>query len=201
LEPPCAAPDRLSSLYVPVFAAQESAPARPKPAVICFPSCDGSPGFLVTSDLDRKSARFRVGWCTLSSALTAHFPSSTPILPLTGRHSLLPPSSTRRPFGSPCGSLTRVENPPGDQRAYHVPCKYLRRLGSASPPGVQHLRRVSADATHRTSTHTCPLAFWPKPNVLVGLDSTFGLFSVTTFISGSQMLTILCNPSPRPPWC
>ena len=61
LEPPCAAPDRLSSLYVPVFAAQESAPARPKPAVICFPSCDGSPGFLVTSDLDRKSARFRVG--------------------------------------------------------------------------------------------------------------------------------------------
>jgi hypothetical protein len=35
----------------------------------------------------------------------------------------------------------------------------------------------------------------------VGQASTFGLFSVTTFISGSHMLTILRNPSPRPPWC
>jgi hypothetical protein len=51
----------------------------------------------------------------------------------------------------------------GDLRACYVPCQYPRGLGSASPPGVHHLRQVSADATHRTSTYTCPLAFWPKP--------------------------------------
>jgi hypothetical protein len=46
---------------VPVFAAQEGAPARTMPAVICFPSCNSSPNSLVTSDQVWKSARFRVG--------------------------------------------------------------------------------------------------------------------------------------------
>ncbi len=41
---------------------------------------------------------------------------STPIRPVTGRHSLPPPSSTRRPIGSPYGWPTLA----GRRRAYHV---------------------------------------------------------------------------------
>ena len=37
-------------MCVPVVAALEGAPARPRPAVICFPSFDGLPNSLVTSD-------------------------------------------------------------------------------------------------------------------------------------------------------
>ena len=41
---------------------------------------------------------------------------STPIRPITGRPSLPPPSSTRRPIGSPCGWPTLA----GGRRASHV---------------------------------------------------------------------------------
>jgi len=43
----------------------------------------------------RKSARFRAGWCRLTA--------STPIRPVTGRHSLPPPSSARIRLSLPCG--------------------------------------------------------------------------------------------------
>src|SRR5215813_3091706 len=42
---------------------------------------------------------------------------STPVRPITGRHSLLPSSPTRHPVGPPCGGPT----PRGGRRAYHVP--------------------------------------------------------------------------------
>src|SRR5208283_995195 len=45
---------------------------------------------------------------------------STPIRPATGRPSLPPSSSTRRPFGPPYGGPT----PKGGRRAYHVPRTY-----------------------------------------------------------------------------
>ena len=45
------------------------------------------------------------------------------------------------------------------------------------------------------------LPFGPSLYVLLGRISTFGLFSMTTFISSLHMLTILRNPSPRPPQC
>jgi hypothetical protein len=44
----------------------------------------------------------------------------TPIRPATGRPSLPPRSFTRRPIGSPCGSLSLA----GGRRAYHVPPMY-----------------------------------------------------------------------------
>jgi hypothetical protein len=45
------------------------------------------------------------------------------------------------------------------------------------------------------------LPFGPSLYALVGQVSTFGLSPLTTFISGSHMLTILRNPSSQPPWC
>ncbi len=63
---------------------------------------------------------------------------STPIRPITGRHSLPPSSFTRSPIGSPCGSLSLA----GGLRAYHVASRkhaWVRsRLyagGSSSAPG------------------------------------------------------------------
>src|SRR5262249_49349445 len=63
---------------------------------------------------------------------------STPIRPLTGRHSLPPPSFTRSPIDAPCGGSTLA----GGLRAYHVasrePSWVRSRLGtggSSSAPG------------------------------------------------------------------
>lgn len=83
----------------------------------------------------------------------------------------------------------------GGLRVYHVPCKYLSGLGSASPPGVHHLRSVNLE--HRYLT-PCLLAQACDP---FGAFSTFGLFVITMFISGSYLLAIPLNASPRPPWC
>ena len=75
LEPPCTAPDHFTNLYVPVFAAQEDAPARTMPADICFPSCNGSPTdaqhphSLVTRAPGRRLASHEV--CTPSAPLRA----------------------------------------------------------------------------------------------------------------------------------
>ena len=82
----------------------------------------------------------------------------TPILPITGRHSLPPLSHTRRPIGLPYGKLSRVACPPGDLRAYHVPCQYPRGLGSASPPGV-----TPSAIGELGAPIPAPLPFWPKP--------------------------------------
>jgi hypothetical protein len=46
-----------------------------------------------------------------------------------------------------------------------------------------------------------PLPFGSSLCALTGQISTFGLSPITTFISGSHMLTILRHPSPRPPRC
>ena len=69
---------------------------------------------------------------------------ATPIRPITGRHSLAPPSFTRSPFGLPCGSLSLT----GGLRAYHVPCAYPSGLGCASLPVARHLRQESSYLLH-----------------------------------------------------
>jgi hypothetical protein len=130
------------------------------------------------------------------AALTVQPPGSTPILPITGGHSLFPPSSTHRPIGLPCGSLSRVTvttgRPMGLPRFVQVPAQVRFRLSAGgSTSAMGELGAPILD----------PLPFGPSLYALVGQVSTFGLFSLTTFISGSLMLTILRNPSPRPPWC
>lgn len=147
------------------------------------------PGFLVTSD--------QVEVCPLSRGVMLPL-SATPILPITGRPSLSPPSATRRPIGSSYGSLSQADkHPSGDLRAYHVPCKYhtawvrSRLSAGGAPSAIGELGAPIPD----------PSPFGPSLLALLAHASTFGLFSSTTFIGGSHMLTIPRYPSPRPPWC
>ena len=90
---------------------------------------------------------------------------ATPIRPVTGRPSLAPPSSTRRPVGSPCGWPTLA----GGRRASHVASQessWVRpRLyagGTISAPG-----ELGAPGPGH-------MPFWPKP------ISIFGLSYITT---------------------
>ena len=89
----------------------------------------------------------------------------TPIRPITGRHSLPPPSFTRSPIDSPCGSSSLT----GGLRAYHVASRehaWVRsRLdagGSSSAPS-----EIGAPGPGH-------LPFWSEP------FSTFGSSLFTT---------------------
>ena len=115
----------------------------------------------------------RVGW--LSVPIRQHpgeFSSlsrgdlATPIRPITGWHSLPPPSFTRRPVGSPCGWPTLA----GGRRAYHV----------ASQESSWVRPRLDAGGTSSApdeleASGPGHLPFWSKP------ISTFGLSLLTTF--------------------
>ncbi len=132
---------------------------------------------------------------------------STPILPITERLSLSPPSSTRRSIGSPCGSLSLLRlaqdergRPTALPRSVPVPA-WVR----ACPERSEGFR-LSAGGTPSTigelgAPIPDPLPFGPGLFALAGRVSTFGSYSVTTFISGSHLLTMPRNPSPRPLWC
>ena len=90
---------------------------------------------------------------------------STPIRPATGRRSLPPPSSTRRPIDSPCGGPTLA----GGRRASHV----ASRESSWVRPRLDAGGTTSApDELAASGPGHVP--FWSKP------VSTFGLSFVTT---------------------
>jgi hypothetical protein len=90
---------------------------------------------------------------------------STPIRPITGRPSLPPSSSTRRPIGSPCGWPTLA----GGRRAYHV----ASQESSWVRPRLYAGGTTSApDELEASGPGHIP--FWSKP------VSTLGLFLVTT---------------------
>ena len=76
-----------------------------------------------------------------SQPACAWSPVATPIRPITGRLSLFPSSSARRPIGSPCGSLSQT----GGRRVYHVASPKPRGLGPVSTPVARHLRRGSSE--------------------------------------------------------
>ncbi len=105
---------------------------------------------------------------------------STPIRPITGRRSLLPPSPTRTPIGSPCGLLSLA----GGVWAYHVPLDCPDSVGAACPPVPV---MAVAGETGYPSTGSRP--FWVKP------VSIFGLFVFTAFISSSHTFAMLSTPS------
>ena len=125
---------------------------------------------------------------------------STPIRPATGRPSLPPSSSTRRPLGPPYGGPT----PKGGRRAYHVPRTYQGWFRLCLFAG-------GSTAAAGEGEHPCtgPLTFWFKPL------SAFGLLVLTTFISSSPGLAMPSTLAPdrlgassrralsreaRPPW-
>ena len=70
---------------------------------------------------------------------------STPIRPITERHSLAPSSFTRRPLSDSCEALSAAVANRGRRRAYHVSLVCPCGLGRASPPVVHHLRRRSSE--------------------------------------------------------
>ena len=156
------------------------------------------PSFLVTSDQAEVCPLSR-GVMLHPVTLTSQPEGSTPILPITERLSLSPPSPTRRPIGSPCGSLSLLRQAQdargrstGLPRSMQVPAWVRFRLSAGgAPSAIDELGAPIPD----------PLPFGPSLFALAGRVSTFGLFSVTTFISGSHLLTIPRNPSPRPLWC
>jgi hypothetical protein len=76
---------------------------------------------------------------------------ATPIRPITERRSLAPSSSTRRPLGYSCESLSQQVALPGRRRAYHVPPLSPCGLGRASPPVVRRLRRRSSEPPDLTT--------------------------------------------------
>ena len=76
---------------------------------------------------------------------------STPIRPITDRHSLAPSSLTRRLVGSPYGSLSRQDVLRGRRRAYHVPPVSRCGVGRASSPVVRQLRRGSSEPPDLTT--------------------------------------------------
>ena len=96
---------------------------------------------------------------------------STPIRPVTGRHSLPPPSFTRRPMGASRESLSLVGRTTGLPRSVDVPGWVGSPLfagGATSAPG--ELEAPGPDH----------VPFWPER------DSIFRSFSVTTFIAASH---------------
>jgi hypothetical protein len=103
---------------------------------------------------------------------------STPIRPVTGRHSLAPPSFTRRPMGSSCESLSPAGRATGLPRSADVPGwggSPLFAGGAPSAPG--ELAALGPDH----------MPFWPKR------ESIFRLSLVTTFIAASRPV----DPSTR----
>jgi hypothetical protein len=89
---------------------------------------------------------------------------STSIRPITGRRSLAPPSSARRPIGLPRSTLSLA----GERRVYHVSRLQQSGLGRASRPGVRHLRQRNAEPLRLT-----PYLVGP------GLTASFGLLNIT----------------------
>jgi hypothetical protein len=67
----------------------------------------------------------------------------------------------------------------------------LEGLGSACSPVAFHLRQGMRE----------PLLFATRLLAQAYLFSTFGLLDLTTFISGSPVLAIPPDSSPRPLWC
>ena len=103
---------------------------------------------------------------------------STPIRPVSGRHSLPPSSFTRRPVGSPCGSLSPAGRTTGLPRSADVPRwggSPFFAGGTASAPG-----EFGAPGPDH-------VPFWPER------ISILRSFSVTTFITASRWV----DPSTR----
>jgi len=108
--------------------------------------------------------------------------NATPIHPTTGRRSLLPSSSTRRPIGDHLAAgLPRRED---DGLTTFHGC-ITDGLGSACPPVTRQRRQGKEEAP--ALGH---VPFWFKP------VSAFGLLDLTTFISSSPELAMPSTLAP-----
>jgi hypothetical protein len=111
---------------------------------------------------------------------------ATPIRPATGRPSLAPPSFTRSPIGSPCGSLSLA----GGLRAYHVP------QVESSWGGRWCLFAGGASSACEEFGAPQPghVPFWSKPVSLFGLfwdDGVYRRFTLRSSCPRSWLPTAL----------
>ena len=160
---------------------RETAPAvLLNSAVICFASCASWPNSLVREDQLEVSPLSRAVMLPRGST-AIHFITKWP--------SLAPPSPTRRPVSSPYGSLSLT----GRRRAYHVPHADPNGLGPAFSPMAR--LSVSGEVRAPLPGH---LPFGSSLAVL-RRHSPFGLSVLTTFTSGSHVLTIPFNPGSQLP--
>jgi hypothetical protein len=117
----------------------------------------------------------------------------TPIRPVTDRPWLAPSSFTRRPIGSPCGSLSLA----GRRRAYHVPPMSPCGLGRISPPVARHLRRGSSEPPVLT-TYLLVQAYQH-----LALGITYGVYRCFTWVDRATpswsptALMLAVAPQPR----
>ena len=139
--------------------------------------------------------------CPLSGGVLSPA-GSTPLRPITGRHSRAPPSFTRSPMGSPYGSLSLA----GGLRAYHVP--QLERPGWLRP------RLCAGGSASAPGEFGAPgpdhMPFGPEPDSSAAprrarltpfCSSTVGSSFVTTLGGATPGLALPPHPGPRPPWC
>src|SRR5436305_673713 len=108
----------------------------------CLPVSVGR-GSLVTEDQREV--------CPLSGRVISPV-GSTLIRSVTDRRSLPPSSSTRRPIGSSCESLSLA----GGRRAYHVSPICRGGEGRSYPPVVRHLRRGIDEPSNLTTCRFGP---------------------------------------------
>ena len=152
-------------------------PVGTTPRKGCFPLGVSSHRTVGRQTTTRKSARFRVGAIV-----------SSPIRPITGRHSLSPRSSThyaiRRPCGHPC-----------------LPCWPDVALGLPRSAQVTELggsRLFAGDTDVSVSTPSK----WTTDHVPFGRARYYKLrlarYSFTTFIGGSLPLTLQPSLAPHP---
>jgi hypothetical protein len=119
----------------------EAAPARSfRPAIVSASPPEGVSSRFTGAVTCGKSARWHGGVMSPKGL--------TPIRSITERRSLAPAPVTR------CSNRFSYDGlaPRAEQRAYHVPYRYLSGLGRVSRPVARHLRQGSAEPLH-LATH------------------------------------------------
>jgi hypothetical protein len=124
-------------------------------------------------------------------------PGSTPIRPLTGRLSLSPPSHTRSPIGSPCGSLSHPVHSQWEGcglttfHAQIVEWVRFRLFAGGASSAVRELETL-------TPGH---LPFGPSLWALLGALQHLWLVSVNDVYQRFTCVNHTIHPSSQPHWC
>ena len=128
--------------------------------------------------------RDQVEVCSLSCGVILS-DDLTPIHPITGWPSLVPPSHTRTPIGSSYDSLSSLEEKYGFTT--------FRLLASGWVRDYLFAGGFTVCDRRRGNSYTTPLTFWFKSL------SIFDLLVLTTFIGSSHLFPIPPYSSSRPP--
>ena len=151
----------------------EAAPAGVAAADICLPPPELTVARTFACRETRgKSAHFRGGCC--HDPYPPHYRAAFAYSPI--------------PYPLPHRRHLRDAYPEGRQRAYHVPPMYREKIRSRLCAGG-----AASACGQFGRPQPVPVPFWPRP------VSPFGLSSLTALGGASPGLTVLLDPSSRPP--